>query len=182
MKGIIFTEFLELVEQKFGYDVVDKIIEQSDLPSQGAYTTVGTYDFTEMIALLSNLSKHSGLSIDELLYTYAEHFFGVLISNYPDMISKYNDPMELLASIENHIHVEVRKLYPDAELPTFEILEKTDTKLIMIYRSSRAMHSFGLGLMHKTFEHFNSEAEIHLEKLKPDATEVKFSIMKTNEQ
>ena len=33
MKGIIFTEFLELVEEKFGLTMVDKIIEQSDLES-----------------------------------------------------------------------------------------------------------------------------------------------------
>ena len=48
----------------------------------------------------------------------------------------------------------------------------------MIYRSSRAMHHFGLGLMNKTFEHFNSTASIVLEKIKEDGTEVKFIIHK----
>jgi len=48
----------------------------------------------------------------------------------------------------------------------------------MIYRSSRAMYSFGRGLMNKTFEHFNSSATILMEKLKEDGTEVKFSITK----
>jgi hypothetical protein len=85
----------------------------------------------------------------------------------------------MLASIENHIHVEVRKIYPDAELPTFEVLEKTKTSLIMIYRSSRAMHHFGLGLMNKTFEHFNATANIELEKIREDGTEVKFIVNKS---
>ena len=31
MKGIVFTEFLELVEEKFGLEVVDEIIEKYDL-------------------------------------------------------------------------------------------------------------------------------------------------------
>ena len=84
----------------------------------------------------------------------------------------------MISSIENHIHVEVRKIYPDAELPTFEVIEKTENSLIMIYKSSRAMHHFGLGLMNKTFEHFNSTAVIDLEKIKDDGTEVKFSIIK----
>ena len=84
----------------------------------------------------------------------------------------------MISSIENHIHVEVRKIYPDAELPTFEVIEKTDSKLVLIYKSSRAMHHFGLGLMNKTFEHFNSTATIVLEKLKEDGTEVKFLINK----
>ena len=48
----------------------------------------------------------------------------------------------------------------------------------MIYKSSRSMHHFGLGLMNKTFEHFNSKATIVLEKIKKDGTEVKFIITK----
>ncbi len=181
MKGIVFTEFLELVEDKFGLEVVDKIIEQSNLPSQGIYTSIGTYAFSEMLSLLKHLSEHSGLSIDDLLLTYAEHFFSVLASSYPELLSKYKDPIEMLSSIENHIHVEVQKIYPEAELPTFEIQEKTANKLVMIYKSSRAMYSFGLGLMRKTFEHFDTTASISYEKLTEDGTEVKFSIVKTNE-
>ena len=57
MKGIIFTEFLDLVEKKFGLVMVDKIINQSQLDSNGAYTSVGTYEFSEMLQLISNLSE-----------------------------------------------------------------------------------------------------------------------------
>ncbi len=178
MKGIVFTEFLDLVEQKFGLDMVDKIITQSDLPSEGVYTSVGTYSFSEMLSLLQNLSSNTGIDIDTLLLVYAEHFFSVLKSSYPGLLNTYKDPIEMISSIENHIHVEVRKIYPDAELPTFVVKEKTENSLILIYNSSRAMHHFGLGLMNKTFEHFNSTATIVLEKIKEDGTEVKFIINK----
>ncbi|TVZ57932.1 heme-NO-binding protein [Flavobacteriaceae bacterium MAR_2010_105] len=179
MKGIVFTEFLELVENKFGLEVVDEIIEKSNLPSQGVYTSIGTYDFSEMLALLKHLSEKTKISIDNLLLVYAEHFFDVLAASYPTLIAKYKDPIEMLASIENHIHVEVQKIYPDAELPTFEIQKRTENSLIMIYRSSRAMYYFGLGLMNKTFVHFNSTAKITMEKIKDDGTEVKFIIIKS---
>lgn len=178
MKGIVFTEFLDLVEDKFGLEMVDKIIAQSQLESEGVYTSVGTYKFSEMLQLLQNLSTNTNISIDDLLLVYAEHFFSVLESSYSGLLSTYKDPIEMLASIENHIHVEVRKIYPDAELPTFDVLEKTENSLIMVYKSSRAMHHFGLGLMNKTFEHFNSTATIVLEKIKEDGTEVKFIINK----
>ena len=178
MKGIVFTEFLDLVETKFGLVMVDKIIEQSKLESEGVYTSVGTYKFSEMLQMLQNLSNNTGMSIDQLLLVYAEHFFSVLETSYPGLLNTYKDPIEMLASIEDHIHVEVRKIYPDAELPTFKVLEKTETSLIMIYKSSRAMHHFGLGLMNKTFEHFNATATITLEKIKPDGTEVKFIVNK----
>ena len=44
MKGMVFTELLDMVEDKFGIDMVDSIIEDADLPvSKGVYTAVGTY-------------------------------------------------------------------------------------------------------------------------------------------
>lgn len=178
MKGVIFTEFLDLVEEKFGLEMVDTIIENSDLDSGGIYTSVGTYNFSEMLSLLTNLSGETNISIDDLLEVYAEHFFGIIEVSYPGFLAQYQEPLEMLASIENHIHVEVRKIYPDAELPTFTIEDRTETTLVMIYKSSRAMYSFGKGLMNKTFEHFNSSATILMEKLKEDGTEVKFSITK----
>ena len=181
MKGIVFTEFLELVEDKFGLEMVDTIIEQSNLESNGAYTSVGTYQFSEMLQLLQNLSDNTAISADDLLLVYGEHFFTVIEKSYPSLLATYQDPIEMLASIENHIHVEVRKIYPDAELPTFKTLEKTENSLVMIYQSSRAMHHFGLGLMNKTFDHFNAKASIVLEKIKADGTEVKFLINRINE-
>ncbi|MCB4807973.1 heme NO-binding domain-containing protein [Tamlana sp. 62-3] len=178
MKGIVFTEFLDLVEDKFGIEMVDKIITSSNLKSEGVYTSVGTYEFSEMLQLLTHLSENTNISIDDLLQVYAEHFFSVIKRSYSGILNMYTDPIEMLASIENHIHVEVRKIYPDAELPTFNVLEKTSKKLVLIYKSSRAMHAFGLGLMNKTFEHFNETATIEFEKLNDVATEVKFIINK----
>jgi hypothetical protein len=178
MKGIVFTHFLELVEEKFGLEMLDYIISSSDLESEGIYTSVGTYNFSEMLQLLQHLSKSTGISIDNLLLVYGEYFFRILETIYPGVLATYKDPIEMISSIENHIHVEVIKIYPNAELPTFEVKEKTEDSLVLIYKSSRAMHHFGLGLMNKTFEHFNSSASILLEKIKADGTEVRFVITK----
>ncbi|MEQ6125027.1 heme NO-binding domain-containing protein [Pseudotenacibaculum sp. MALMAid0570] len=177
MKGIVFTEFLELVEAKFGLETVDEIIEKSNLPSKGAYTSIGTYDFSEMIALISNLSEKTNLTIDELLYVYSLHFFSVLERDYSMILKTYKNPMELLSSVESHIHVEVRKIYPDAELPRFEIKNQTKNKLELIYYSSRSMYAFAHGLIEKTFEHYGTSASVSYQKIKEDGSEVKFVIL-----
>ncbi|MAZ26033.1 MAG: hypothetical protein CL868_03015 [Cytophagaceae bacterium] len=176
MKGIVFTELLELVEEKFGLQMVDEIITASNLESNGVYTAVGTYSFAEMISLLTNLSERTQLSIDDLLLVYSQHFFKVLKDSYPGLLLSYTNPLDLLASIESHIHVEVRKIYPDAELPTFIVIEQKEKSLRMIYKSSRKMASFGLGLMQETFKHFDKGCEITMDKIKDDGSEVLFSI------
>lgn len=178
MKGIIFTEFLELVEQKFGLTMVDKIINQSNLESNGIYTAVGTYEFSEMLQLISHLSKNTDISVDDLLMVYAEHLFSVLIKSHPDLVNHYTDPMDLLASIENHIHVEVQKIYPDAQLPTFDLEERTQDKMVMVYKSDKALYMLGKGLMLETFKLFKIPATIEFEKLNDEGTEVRFFINK----
>lgn len=176
MKGIIFTEFLELVEEKFGLGMVDKIISQSNLESDGVYTAVGTYEFSEMLQLISHLSQNTDIAVDDLLMVYAEHLFAALIKSHPDLVSHYKDPMDLLASIENHIHVEVQKIYPDAQLPTFDLEERTDDKMVMVYKSDKALYMLGKGLMLETFKLFKVPANIEYEKLNDQGTEVRFFI------
>jgi hypothetical protein len=43
VKGSVFTEFLNMVEARFTPEVADRTITAAALPSDDAYTTVGTY-------------------------------------------------------------------------------------------------------------------------------------------
>ncbi|TLF44419.1 heme NO-binding domain-containing protein [Maribacter aurantiacus] len=177
MKGIVFTEFLEMVENAYGLEVVDSIIEKSNLPSEGVYTSIATYEFNEMVSLITALSKEVNVPSGDLIYTFGHYLFSSLGRAHPEVIQNYNSPLGLLYSIEDHIHVHVKKLYPDAELPSFKILEKTDSSLTMIYTSSRGLYRLAHGLIEKTFEHFNGKADVTYELLKEDGTQVKFKIV-----
>ncbi|MFK7794974.1 MAG: heme NO-binding domain-containing protein [Gammaproteobacteria bacterium] len=57
MKGVVFTKFFDMVEDRFGYQVVDNIINNSNVKSGGAYTSVGTYDHLELLSLVGSLHK-----------------------------------------------------------------------------------------------------------------------------
>ena len=73
MKGVVFTEFLEMVEARFSADVVDDIIDAANLPSGGVYTAVGTYPHEEIVALVLALAQQTGLSVRDLLLVFGEH-------------------------------------------------------------------------------------------------------------
>ena len=60
MKGIVFTEFLEMIEARHDGDFVDDLIVTAGLPHDGAYTAVGTYPHTEMVALVVRYSAMAG--------------------------------------------------------------------------------------------------------------------------
>jgi len=89
MKGIVFTEFLDMVEQEFGYDTVDQIIQNSDLPSNGIYTAVGTYHHSEIVQLLTNLSKKTDLDPNGLLVSFGGYLFNTFLSQYPHFFKSH---------------------------------------------------------------------------------------------
>ena len=179
MKGIVFTEFLTMVEESFSLDMVDTIIEKSNLPSGGSYTSVGTYSHTEIADLVTNLSNETSITIPLLLKTFGTYLFHSLARHYPEFVKKSIDPLNFLEQVETYIHVEVRKLYPDAELPTFICSRPNSTdELHMIYESNRHMEDVCEGLIIGSLEHFKKSCSIKREKLS-DSREL-FIITKTD--
>ncbi len=178
MKGIVFTEFLEMVESKFGYSVVDQILDASDLPSEGIYTAVGTYDHAEIIQLLSNLSSEVDLPPAVLLKEFGSYLFNAFLKNYPIFFSEVNNVVDFLKSIDGHIHVEVQKLYPEAALPTFDYELDENRSITLIYRSERKMSALAEGLIEKSIEHFGEPYQVSSELLKEDGSVVRFFIAK----
>ena len=178
MKGIVFTEFLEMVEAKFGYEMVDKILNESQLESNGAYTQVGTYSFGEMVQLITRLKHHTGIEVPVLLKAYGLYFFDFLKKNYPVFLNKEKSAFSFLNSIENHIHVEVKKLYPEAELPSFDVQTINPKQMEMVYRSERSMSAFAEGLIEKSLEYYKESGTISLEDISGDGKIVRFVICK----
>ncbi len=178
MKGVIFTEFLEMVEDKFGFVVADKIVTESELPSNGVYTAVGTYAHSEMVNLVVALSKEVNMSIPDLLKAYGDHMFGQFVKYYPHFMKEAKGAFEFLSGIENYIHVEVRKLYPDAELPHFDIQQPTTNELTMIYHSERKMADFAEGLIEGCLKYYKENITFERNNLEADGSIVQFSFIR----
>jgi len=178
MKGIIFTEFLEMVEEKFSPEIADKIIEASDLVTGGSYTSVGTYHHTELIEMVGHLSEESGVDVVPLVKVFGEHLFGRFVDLYPEFFEDRNSCFSFLDLIENHVHVEVKKLYPDAELPTFATVQPEPNKLEMTYQSTRPLAPVAEGLIRGCIAHFKENITVTVEDLSGDNTHARFTMEK----
>lgn len=160
MKGIVFSEFLEMVESHFSPEVADEIIVAAGLSSGGMYTAVGTYDHHEMLALVSCLSERTAIAPAELLHSYGAWLFGRFTKLYPSFFEDVRNAFDFLARIEDHVHVEVLKLYPDAELPTFDISRPDAGTLQMTYRSGRPFADLALGLIQGCASHYGEDIAV----------------------
>lgn len=177
MKGIVFTEFLEMVEEKFSFETADRIIKEAELPNGGAYTGVGTYDHRELVRLVSGLSAATQVPVPELLRSFGQHLFARFVQGYPEFFRTSEDAFQFLLGIENRIHTEVRKLYPDAELPSFDCSTPDRDHLIMDYRSARGFGDLAEGLILGRIGHFGESIEVTRQDLPgPPAAQVRFTL------
>jgi hypothetical protein len=159
MKGIVFTEFLELIESQYGLDIVNQVIEGCELDTDGVYTSVGTYSHKDMFKMVGKLSELKNIPVPALLQLYGEYFFDILSTNYPNFMKQPNS-FEFFVSIESYIHPEVLKLYPEAELPSFDAKIKSNKEMTLLYKSSRKMADFAVGLIHSAGNYFNEKLKI----------------------
>jgi len=168
MKGMVFTEFLEFVGERFGNDMVDDIIEVSALPSGGAYTSVGTYSHGEMASLCGALAERTQQPVGELVRDFGDRLSDTFARDFPDFFRRAGNLFDFLASIEAHIHIEVLKLYPAAELPRFVVEERTAARMVLLYTSPRKMGHLSEGLILGSARQFGVEVRVALEALEVD--------------
>lgn len=165
MKGIVFTEFLEMVEETFSPDIAEAIIEESNLASGGAYTSVATYDHAEMVAMVIKLAEKTNTPVPTLLTAFGQYLLGRFNELYPAFFEGITSTYDFLNTIENHVHVEVKKLYSDAELPTFKTEATGNGGMTMTYKSMRPFADLAEGLILGSIAHFGENITLTREDL-----------------
>ncbi|MEW5909415.1 MAG: heme NO-binding domain-containing protein [Thermodesulfobacteriota bacterium] len=179
MKGVVFVEFLEMVENRFSFEMSDRIIESSNLPSKGVYTSVGTYDYHEILTLVENLSQQTNIPAEDLLKEFGQYLFKRFYEMFPVFFEGVKSSFDFLSRVENYVHLEVKKLYADAELPTFECSFPEPEQLNMKYQSKRNLRYLAEGLIKACIEHYRESCNIEVKTVSGDPLTTLFLITKT---
>ena len=175
MKGMVFTEFLEMVETTFSVDMVEDILDDAKPASGGAYTAVGTYDHEELVAMVVALSQRTDIAVPDLVKAFGKHLFSVFSTNYHQFFEHVPDAFAFLEGIEDVIHAQVLKLYPDADLPKFDCLREGNV-LYMTYHSLRHFADLAEGLILGCGAYFGETLTLEREEL--DANTTRFTVTK----
>ena len=177
MKGVVFTEFLDFVSGTHGANMADDIIDDAGVPNGGAYTAVGTYPHTERQALVAALSRRTGTPAPDLLGLFGRHLCRRFAVKYPEFFRAQTSLFDFLDSVDGHIHAEVHKLYPDAELPVFRLARRGADAIDLDYESCRPLEALAEGMIRAAADHYGQPVAIATSRVAESAGGfVRFSI------
>lgn len=177
MKGIVFTEFLEMVEEEQSPAFLEDVIVEANLTSGGAYTAVGQYPFEELVTLVQLVSEKTGVTAPDLLKRFGERIFKTFCKRYHKLLHETHSAYNLFEQVENTIHREVKKLYPDAECPWFEIERHSPVRYSLIYNSSRPLGDLCEGIIIAALRHHGERGSISRTELQSHPkTRIRFEI------
>lgn len=177
MKGIVFSEFLDMVDQKFSIEMSERLIDEVELSSGGAYTTVGTYNAQEIVDLVVKLSEITNIPVADLLKTFGRYLLSRFAEVFPQFFVDVTSVSNFLPLVDSYVHLEVQKLYVDAELPSFTCTSPNPNRIEMIYHSARNLPDLAEGLILGAAEHFGELVEIKRESIPEDPSGVRFIII-----
>ena len=182
MIGTIFVEFLGHVEEKFGLDTVDQIIDKLDgkLSTGGAYTTVGNYPHGELLALAVALCSVDSKTMPQVVHDFAEHLMQAFYDGHAGYFGSSPDVFDFLLSVGSVIHADVRKLYPDARPPEVSGQLQTDGTLMLHYASYRPLAELALALTVMSGRFFGQPLAIDVVDRSEDDRSIAMRVRKTS--
>jgi hypothetical protein len=161
--GVVFTEFIESVEIGFGMSVADKV--QGACPFHTGFTAVGNYDHANLLTLISKLHQETGKPVPDLVRGFGQHIFLSFLASRPDAFAGVSSTPQLLLKVQESVHLDVRSLYPEAELPQFLFPKSGPNEFRVEYQSSRPFADLAHGILEASVKHYQEDWRVTRQNL-----------------
>lgn len=145
MKGLIFNLLEDAVSDEYGADTWDEFLLSAGV--EGSYTSLGSYPDEQFNLLLRSTAVHLGKSSEDVLRWFGISAIPRLADRYPVFFEPHANTRSFLLTLNDIIHAEVRKLYPDAMVPSFRFDTSVPDCLLMTYSSKRQLCSLAEGFV-----------------------------------
>lgn len=158
MKGVLFNIVEEVVDDTLPDGTWDRALEGAGV--RGAYTSLGNYPDEQLVRIVGSLSDQSGLPVPDVLRHAGQHGFNHLVERHPDLVDDVDDLWTLMSRLDDVIHPEVLKLYPEATPPMFAVESSDEGSMTLRYRSPRQMCFLAEGLILGAADHFGTSVDV----------------------
>jgi hypothetical protein len=116
--------------------------------------------------MLDLVGAHVGITgepVAQVLDGFGQHCFGSWVTGVRHFFDPDRNLFDILSEINNFHEFEVRKLYPDAELPTFVVEARNDRVLVLGYHSTKRLTDLAIGVIKGAANHLRQTISISAE-------------------
>ncbi|MBK8480313.1 MAG: heme NO-binding domain-containing protein [Proteobacteria bacterium] len=161
MKGMVFNELERMVVAAAGEDLWEEILETTPLETpEGVFLGPQSYPDSEFVAIVVATGKALKTPLEQLVPAFGRYLFPRLAERFPIFLRPEMTAKSFLVTVEATIHLEVRKLYPDAGLPRFDFVDPAADRLEITYASPRRLCALVAGMIDGVAEHFHEEVQV----------------------
>lgn len=154
MKGIIFNYLEDFITNRFGIEKWEALLEKCPMKSDKIFVGPGSYPDSDFLAIVGYIIKDLGVDKEAFLRDFGNAMFHDLARDYSIFVKMHQHPKSFLKSVEDIIHVEVRKLYQEATPPHFKYEDISPNKLNISYISKRKLCHLMEGIINGVAEHY----------------------------
>jgi predicted hydrocarbon binding protein len=159
MKGSIFRHFESFVTDNWGVEFFEDILDGVDLLTEGSFLGPGDYPEEDLLAIVGATITKLDIPLPNVLRLFGKYLFPQLAGDAPVFLVGATDLRTFLQSVDTVIHVEVKKLWPQAYLPRVNCATKGETGMVIEYQSKRQMCQLFLGLVEGAVENFDTSVD-----------------------
>jgi hypothetical protein len=160
MLGLVFTELTMFIERHHSEDAVDRVLEAAAFGHDGAWTAVGNYPHEEALGLVVTAAEVLGVDPQEMVVQFGRELFGRFKELYPAFFGDVTTAFDFLERVDDHIHMEVGKLYPEARTPRMETAREAlpeGEAMALEYESHRPLALLAHGLIEGCIAEFGAD-------------------------
>ena len=178
MKGIIFTQFADFISERFGLITWQTVLDNTALEADGCYVGTMTYpdhEFMQLFGAACSVSERDGV---QMQIEFGQWLFPHLLQKSPPEVRLIDNLTDFLFSIDTVIHVEVKKLDPEAKTPSLQCTQLDANTLCLNYLSSRSMGYLAQGLIEGAANHFKQVISVDVTPSEsPDKYQLKVHLL-----
>jgi hypothetical protein len=152
VKGIILNLLQSVVETEHGEQLWDDVLVETGV--DGAFTSLGNYPDADVIALVDALAGRMGQTRELALQWFGRRAMPLLAARYPAFFAP-DSAVDFVLSLDQIIHAEVVKLYPDAAPPALRFRDVADDRVTVEYRSARGLPDLAVGFLRGTADAYH---------------------------
>jgi hypothetical protein len=136
MKGIVFVNFNEFINELWEDEFWDNLLNEAELPSGGVYTTFDTYDDQKLFTLIYQAVDKKNIYVKDAQFVSGKWVFREFCSFAPAGVHNFTDVFESAHTVQSFIHIEADKLDTDTLHPKSMFLSETPKKILSHYQSA----------------------------------------------